>query len=62
MTLTVDTYAHYMGTDADIAAIARMNRALGANRGQLFARCKQELASPVSKSGLASANQTAKQP
>ena len=26
MTLTVDTYSHYMGNDADAAAIARMNR------------------------------------
>ncbi|TFC87683.1 site-specific integrase [Cryobacterium sp. TMT4-31] len=33
VTLTVDTYAHYMGTDADIAAIAKMNRALGDDSG-----------------------------
>ena len=29
MTMTVDTYAHYMGQDADKAAIARINLALG---------------------------------
>jgi integrase len=29
MTLTVDTYAHWLGTDADAVAIARMNAALG---------------------------------
>ncbi|MET4782684.1 hypothetical protein [Glaciihabitans sp. UYNi722] len=29
MTLAVDTYAHYMGQDADIAAIARINAILG---------------------------------
>lgn len=29
MTLTVDTYAHWLGTDADVAAIARINAILG---------------------------------
>lgn len=33
MTLTVDTYAHFMGNDADIAAVARMNAVLGDERG-----------------------------
>jgi len=31
--LTADLYAHYMGTDADAAAIARMNAVLGDARG-----------------------------
>jgi len=31
--LTVDTYAYYMGTNADIASIALMNTALNAAGG-----------------------------
>jgi hypothetical protein len=34
MTLTVDTYAHFMGQDADIAAIARINAILGDDYGK----------------------------
>lgn len=33
MTMTVDTYGHFMGIDADIAAIARVNAVLGSDSG-----------------------------
>lgn len=33
MTMTVDLYAHFMGNDADIAAIARVNAVLGGDSG-----------------------------
>ena len=33
MTLTVDTYAHFMGRDADVAAITKMNAILGGESG-----------------------------
>ncbi|MFJ3391324.1 tyrosine-type recombinase/integrase [Leifsonia aquatica] len=33
MTLTVDTYAHWMGSDADVAAVSRINGILGDEKG-----------------------------
>jgi integrase len=33
MTLTVDRYSHFMGNDADVAAVAKMNRILGGESG-----------------------------
>jgi len=34
MTLTVDTYAHWMGSDADVAAVGRTNGILGDEKGR----------------------------
>jgi len=34
MTLTVDTYAHWMGSDADVAAVGRINGILGDEKGR----------------------------
>lgn len=41
MTLTVDTYSHYMGADADLAAVKRMNVALGDVSGTVAKNGKQ---------------------
>ena len=39
--LTLDTYAHYMGTNADIASIALMNTALSPNGGTRGVRAQK---------------------
>ena len=39
--LTLDTYAHYMGTNADIASIALMNTALSSSGGTRGVRGKK---------------------
>ena len=49
--LTLDSYGHLMGTDADTAALARVNKALGGPTGAQSARDAETLEPSEGESG-----------